>query len=97
MSAETILTVRNLSVALPRGADRKFAVEDANLEVNRREIVCVIGESGSGKSVLSAAVMGAVPPPLRIAKGSSVVVQGEEITTASESRLRALRGARRSR
>src|SRR4051812_6491773 len=94
MNAETILTVRNLSVALPRGADRKFAVEDANLEVNRREIVCVIGESGSGKSVLSAAVMGAVPPPLRIAKGASGGVQGEGITTASESRLRALRGAK---
>ena len=44
--------------------------------------------------MLSAAVMGAVPPPLRIAKGSSVVVQGEEITTASKSRLRALRGAK---
>ena len=92
-SSETILSVRNLSVALPKGADRKFAVEDANLEVHRREIVCVIGESGSGKSVLSAAVMGAVPPPLRVASGS-VQLQGEEVTTASASRLRELRGSK---
>jgi peptide/nickel transport system ATP-binding protein len=91
--SETILSVRDLSVALPKGADRPYAVEGASIEVHKREIVCVVGESGSGKSVLSSAVMGAVPAGLRIAKGS-IRLQGEEITTASPSRLRALRGSK---
>ena len=91
--SETILSVRDLSVALPKGADRPYAVEGASIEVHKREIVCVVGESGSGKSVLSSAVMGAVPAGLRIAKGS-IKLQGEEITTASPSRLRALRGSK---
>jgi peptide/nickel transport system ATP-binding protein len=90
---ETILSVRGLSVALPRGADRRFAVEDASIEVRRAEIVCVVGESGSGKSVLSSAVMGAVPPPLRIVSGS-VVIQGEDIARASAARLRQIRGSK---
>ena len=44
--SETILSVRDLSVALPKGADRPYAVEGASIEVHKREIVCVVGESG---------------------------------------------------
>jgi peptide/nickel transport system ATP-binding protein len=90
---ETILSVRDLSVALPRGADRKFAVEGASIEVRRAEILCIVGESGSGKSVLSSAVMGAVAHPLRIASGS-IEIQGEDIARASPARLRQIRGSK---
>ena len=53
-----VLEVRNLSVTLPKGADREFAVEKVNFTVNPGEIVCLVGESGSGKSVIAFTVMG---------------------------------------
>ena len=43
-----VLEITGLSVALPKGADRPFAVEDIDISVNAGEIVCVVGESGSG-------------------------------------------------
>lgn len=62
-----VLAVEGLSVRLPGGADRPFAVEDLSLEVRPGEIVCVVGESGSGKSVTAQAVMDLLPPDLAVA------------------------------
>ena len=89
--SDPVLAVEDLSVRLPRGADRRFAVESASLTVKRGEIVCIVGESGSGKSVLSSAVMGALPAGLTHA-GGRVLFGGEDMTALPEARLRALRG-----
>ncbi len=43
-----ILSVVNLRIALPPGADRPFAVEGVSLDLKPAEILCVVGESGSG-------------------------------------------------
>ena len=50
---QPVLEVRNLTVALPAGADRANAVEKVSFTVNPGEIVCLVGESGSGKSVIA--------------------------------------------
>ena len=88
-----ILTVEGLTVALPRGADRPLAVEDATLELRKGEILCVVGESGSGKSALSGAIMGAPAPGLRVA-GGSVRLRGKELTRLSERAWCRIRGNR---
>ena len=94
--AEPVLAIERLSVALPRGGDRPFAVKDLSLEVRPGEVVCIVGESGSGKSVSASAVMGLLPKgQLRITEGSVRLV-GEELTRASAARMRALRGSRMS-
>jgi peptide/nickel transport system ATP-binding protein len=87
------LEVRDLSVALPAGADRKEAVSGVSFHVAAGEILCLVGESGSGKSVIAQSILGLLPPTLRLT-GGIVRLEGEEITTASEARRRALRGAR---
>ena len=89
----TILDIRNLSIALPRGADRKYAVEGVNLTLNRGEILCVVGESGSGKSVMTSAIMNDVPPRLDIVSGE-VIFDGKDVLKMSRSELNDLRGAR---
>src|SRR3954468_8236512 len=90
-----ILEVRNLSVTLPKGADREFAVDKVSFTVNPGEIVCLVGESGSGKSVIAFTVMGLLAKALKPTSGE-ILLQGENILTAPESRLRELRCTRMS-
>ena len=47
--SDAVLAIENLSVALPSWADRAHAVDGVSLEVLRREILCVVGESGFGQ------------------------------------------------
>ena len=89
------LDIRNLSISLPRGADRAHAVTNVNLTVNRGEIVCLVGESGSGKSVIAHAVMGLSPKELQ-ATGGEILLDGEDILKATPDRLRELRCVRMS-
>jgi peptide/nickel transport system ATP-binding protein len=89
-----ILAVRGLTVSLPDGLDRRHAVEDLDLDVRRRQIVCLVGESGSGKSVTASAIMRLLPGrALRISAGS-IHLEGEDLAAASTARLCALRGNR---
>jgi len=90
-----VLSVRALTVALPRGADRRNAVESVSFDVGRGEIVCIVGESGSGKSVIAHTVMGLLPPALK-ATGGQIILESEELLGASGKRLRELRGSRMS-
>ena len=81
-----VLEVRNLSVALPKGADRVHAVEKVSFTVNPGEIVCLVGESGSGKSVIAFTVMGLLAKALK-PTGGEILLEGENILAASEARL----------
>ncbi|WP_439573558.1 ABC transporter ATP-binding protein [Phreatobacter sp.] len=91
-----ILDIRNLTVDLPKGADRRHAVENVSFSVSPGEIVCVVGESGSGKSVTAHSVMGLLPKGQLAATGGEILLAGEDMLKASASRLRALRGTRMS-
>ena len=91
----TVLEVRDLTVALPAGADRRLAVEAVTFKVNRGEILCLVGESGSGKSVIAHATMGLLPRGVR-ATGGEILLAGENLRTAGEARLRELRCTRLS-
>jgi peptide/nickel transport system ATP-binding protein len=93
---DPVLSIERLSVALPRGADRPYAIQNVSLDVRRGEVVCIVGESGSGKSVTAAAVMGLLPQgQLRVTQGAIRLV-GEDVVRASRARLRQLRGSRMS-
>jgi peptide/nickel transport system ATP-binding protein len=90
-----VLAVRDLAIALPRGADRARAVDGVSFEVNAREILCLVGESGSGKSVIAQTVMGLLPKALRVT-GGTALLEGEDVLAAGKRRLRGLRAARMS-
>jgi peptide/nickel transport system ATP-binding protein len=92
---DAALEIAGLAVGLPSGGERRHAVDAVTLAVARGEIVCLIGESGSGKSVIAQSVMGLLPPALTLL-GGAIRLDGEDISRASESRLRALRGSRMS-
>jgi peptide/nickel transport system ATP-binding protein len=86
-----VLSVRNLSVALPEGADRSFAAEHISFDVNAGEIVCLLGESGSGKSIISFSVMGLLPDNVRVSAGE-ILLDGADLLKLSADELRSKRG-----
>ncbi len=91
----SVLEVKDLSIALPEGAERRQAVSGVSFSVARGEIVCLVGESGSGKSVIAQSIMGLLPKNLPIT-GGAISLQDEAIAHAPESRLRQLRTTRMS-
>lgn len=86
-----VLSLRNVSIALPEGADRPFAAEEISFDVNGGEIVCLLGESGSGKSVISFSVMGLLPDNVRVASGE-ILLDGVNLLSLSAAQLRGIRG-----
>ena len=53
-----LLSISDLSILLPDGADRSNAVAEVALTLHSGETVCIVGESGSGKSLTARAIMG---------------------------------------
>jgi len=86
-----VLSIQDLSVALPAGGDRQHAVQGISLAIYPGQTLCVVGESGSGKSVMATTVMGLLARELKPDQGQ-VLLQGESLLDASASRLRDLRG-----
>jgi len=85
------LSVRNLSIELPKGMDRQFAVRDVSFELRAGEILCIIGESGSGKSVTANTIMGLLPSTIQIS-GGEIDFKGSDLLKMPERQRRLLRG-----
>ena len=96
MTDRPVLEIDNLTVKLPKGADRANAIENISISVRRREIVCLVGESGSGKSVSAFSVMGLLPSRDMGPAGGAIRLEGEDLLQVDEARMRELRGARMS-
>jgi peptide/nickel transport system ATP-binding protein len=92
-SSERLLEVKNLTIDLPKAADRRHAVEDVSFELRKNEVLCVVGESGSGKSVTGRAIMGLLGRTRLKVSAGEVNLLGENLLRASDSRMRALRGS----
>ncbi|WP_447921816.1 ABC transporter ATP-binding protein [Achromobacter aegrifaciens] len=91
-TSSAILAIRNLSVEVAGAGNR--VVRNLSLDVHAGETVCVVGESGSGKSVTSLAVMGLLPPGVLDVSAGSIRVEGEDVVSATQRRLREMRATR---
>ena len=92
LSAEVVLSVQDVTIALPPGADRTNAVENISFDIRRGQTVCIVGESGSGKSVLANAIMGLLPAGVTPVCGSMKLL-GRELINATQRELRTIRGS----
>ena len=86
-----ILEIKNLTIKLPKRADRELAVENVSLDIFRNEILCIVGESGSGKSIMSSAIMRDVPDALEVSSGK-IVFKGKDILKMTRKEINSLRG-----
>jgi len=90
-STKPLLEVDGLTLRI--GASGRTVVNDVSFCVSPGEIVGIVGESGSGKTLAARAVMGFIPPAVRLISGS-IRFDGEEVTTMAPKRLRTIRGAK---
>src|SRR6267378_7052524 len=86
-----VLSVSDLTIPLPPRADRPYAVESVSFQVEKSETVCLLGESGSGKSMIASSIMGLLPSGLRPSVGS-IKLEGRELVGLTQNGLRTLRG-----
>ena len=88
-----LLEVTDLRTYFKTDAGEARAVDGVSFRISEGEVLGIVGESGSGKSVTSLSLMRLVPqPPGQIVAGSGIRLRGEDLVTASEKRMREIRG-----
>ena len=88
-----VLSVRDLTVEFVTRRGTLRALDKISFDIARGEVLGVVGESGAGKSVTGAAIIGLIDPPGRIA-GGEVVLSGKRIDNLPPDAMRKVRGKR---
>ncbi|NBT78540.1 MAG: ABC transporter ATP-binding protein [Betaproteobacteria bacterium] len=88
-----LLEVNNLVVEFPTRRGLLRALDGVSLTIAPGEILGVVGESGAGKSLTGAAIIGLLDPPGRISSGE-IHLAGERIDQYSADQMRGIRGRR---
>jgi peptide/nickel transport system ATP-binding protein len=91
MSRSPLLEVRNLRIEFPTRRGTLLAVDDISFSIAPGEVLGVVGESGAGKSLTGAAIIGLLEPPGRIAAGE-VKLNGLRIDNLPYDEMRKVRG-----
>jgi peptide/nickel transport system ATP-binding protein len=86
-----LLEVKNLQTQFPTRAGTVKAVNDVSFTLKEGELLGLVGESGCGKSITALSVMRLIANPGKIV-GGSITFKDEELTTATDERMRAIRG-----
>ena len=87
----SLLQVKNLVVEFPNRRGTLRAIDNISFDIAPGEILGVVGESGAGKSLTGASIIGLLEPPGRIASGE-VLLEGSRIDNLSNDQLRHIRG-----
>ncbi|WP_087747543.1 MULTISPECIES: ABC transporter ATP-binding protein [unclassified Acidovorax] len=89
----SLLEVKNLVVEFPNRRGTLRALDDISFSIAPGEILGVVGESGAGKSLTGAAIIGLLESPGRVASGE-ILLEGQRIDNLSDAQMRPIRGRR---
>ena len=92
-NTQPLLSVLNLRIEFPTRRGILVAVDDISFNIAPGEILGVVGESGAGKSLTGAAIIGLLEPPGRIAQGQ-ILLEGQRIDNLPYEKMRKIRGRR---
>jgi peptide/nickel transport system ATP-binding protein len=87
----SLLQVNNLVVEFPYRRGTLRALDDISFDIAPGEILGVVGESGAGKSLTGASIIGLLEPPGRVA-GGQILLEGQRIDSLSHEQMRHIRG-----
>ncbi len=87
----SLLQVKNLVVEFPNRRGTLRALDDISFDIAPGEILGVVGESGAGKSLTGASIIGLLEPPGRVASGE-IVLEGRRIDNLPPEQMRQVRG-----
>jgi peptide/nickel transport system ATP-binding protein len=93
MTAAPLLSVEGLSVRFDSDGQAMDVVRGVDFSIGAGKTLCLVGESGCGKSITAMALLGLLPRNARIASGA-VRFDGQDLATIGERRLRKIRGRR---
>lgn len=88
-----LLDVQDLTVEFPTRRGTLRALDGVSLSIQPGEVLGVVGESGAGKSLTGAAIIGLLEPPGRVA-GGAVLLDGTRIDQLNDDQMRRIRGKR---
>jgi microcin C transport system ATP-binding protein len=91
-TSQSLLSIRDLSVAFRHQGASTLAVDRISFEIKRGECVALVGESGSGKSVSALSILKLLPYPTASHPSGSIRFKGREVLTLPEHDIRELRG-----
>ena len=90
----SVLDVKDLKTVFKTRRGEVHAVNNVSFHLKAGELLGVVGESGSGKSVTMMSLIGLLPSPPAMVSGGPVMFEGQNLLTATDDQLRAVRGAR---
>ena len=92
MSKTFLLKINNLAISFPYGKSQLQVVRGVDLEINQGEVVGILGESGSGKTVTASSIIGLTKDEGGSIDSGEILFKGEDIVAISEKDLQRLRG-----
>jgi oligopeptide/dipeptide ABC transporter ATP-binding protein len=87
-----LLEIKNLKMDFGSGADALRAVDGVSLSIGAGETVCLVGESGCGKTVTALSIARLVPAPPASYVGGEILLNGRDVLKMSNGELRSIRG-----
>jgi len=91
---EALLRVRDLHVEFNTRRGQALVLNGVDFEMRAGETLCVVGESGCGKSMTALALLRLIPSPPGRVRSGHILFQGEDLALASDARMREVRGNR---
>ncbi|RVG23091.1 ABC transporter ATP-binding protein [Sinorhizobium meliloti] len=88
-----LLTVNNLSIEIATSAGKLKVVQGVSFDISKGETLCIVGESGCGKSITALSLMGLLPKAAR-PSAEELLFDGIDLQKINSKDLRALRGNR---
>ena len=92
--AKNLVEFKNLQTYFYTSDGTVKAVDDVSFKIKEGETLCVVGESGCGKSVTAMSLMGLIPNPPGKVVGGEILFEGKDILKFSEAEMRNMRGNR---
>ena len=87
-----LLEIKNLKMDFGKNADALRAVDGVSFNIGAGETVCLVGESGCGKTVTALSIARLVPTPPANYVGGEILLNGRDVLKMSGSELRSIRG-----